>query len=89
MDYLDKKEGGDVTAGYAQLLRVVGWPLKQGLNLVASSSSSENGNMAELIGQQAKLPSDHNIPRDAIFTDVFYLNERYKRKYSIILQRFD
>ena len=60
---------GDVTAGYAQLLRVVGCLVNQVRGLV-DSSSGDGGNVTNPNGPHVKVPSDINISRDAIFTEV-------------------
>ena len=79
---------GDVTAGYAQLLRLVGCLVNQVRGLV-DSSSGNSGNVTNLNGPHVRVSSDVKISRDAIFTEVRELNERDKRKCSIILQGFD
>ena len=72
------QEAGDVTACYAQLLRVVGCLVNQVRGLVDSNSAAESGNVTVKSGWSTKVSSDINISRDAIFTEVRELSERDK-----------
>ena len=79
---------GDVTAGYAQLLRVVGCLVNQVRSLLDSRSDTESENGTAL-NIPAKVSSDVNFSRDAIFTEVREVTERDKRKCSVILRGFN
>ena len=79
---------GDVTAGHVQLLRVVGCLVHKVRGLV-DSRSGDGGNVINPNGSHVKVSSDIYISRNAIFTEVRELNERGKRKCSIIFRGFD
>ena len=82
---------GDVSAGHAQLLRIVGC-------LVNEVHSLKDYNVAACVDQdrnvvngkqRGKVNRDVNFSRDEIFNEVREVNERDKHKCSIILRGFD
>ena len=82
---------GDVSAGYAQLLRVVGCLVNEVRSLkyykvAACVDRDQNVVNGKQLGE---VNRDVNVSRDAIFNEVREVNERNKRKCSIILREFE
>ena len=79
---------GDVSAGYAQLLRVVGCLINEVRSLKDCKVTACTDRVVS-DKQQEELSRDVNLSRDTIFNEVREVTKREKRKYCIMLKGFD
>ena len=80
---------GDVSSGYTQLLRVVGCLVNELRSFNDYKVAACADRVEVSCKQLGKVNRDANFSRDTIFNEVREVNEREKRKGSLILREFD